>query len=367
MSTAAQLDSLSRQQLVDRARSLGVERPERMTRIELRDEILRRSLAPEQADDARGLFGIARSMIASVVEGGLQLPDAARVIRGKGTLEVPINSQTPVATVTLAEIYAAQGHQARAERMIEEVLSQEPGHQEALRVQEAFRGTDAATKTTDQIKIPETPLEATEAASADAAPSAPAPAPASSLALPLAAEDKGAAAVAPEPANLVETIGEEIQTGEPPAVDQGSAPADSPPAIVEPELVALQGPDELLLYFEMPTSELLRWQTEQQGELVVKVASVVPGGRAPQVTERIESLAQVMDREESRVSGSLTVHPLVAGATTRAALGWARGEAFAPLAVAHSLETCGADPRRRSLAERAAHAFAREPGSLPAA
>src|SRR5690606_6261102 len=129
------LDEKSRHELVEEARKLGVERPERMTRVELRDEIVRRSVPEERQAEARGLFGVARSMLASVVDKGLNLPDAAKVIRGGSSFEVPVTSQTPVATVTLAEIYAAQGHKARALRILEDVLAQEPGHEEALRVQ----------------------------------------------------------------------------------------------------------------------------------------------------------------------------------------------------------------------------------------
>src|SRR6478736_4428313 len=117
MVNASALDLLSRSELIERAREMGVERPERMTRAELRDEILRLSAPRGKEDEARGLFGVARSMLASVVEAGLHMPDAAAVIRGES--DIRVKTQPPVATVTLAEIYAAQGHRQRALRMLE--------------------------------------------------------------------------------------------------------------------------------------------------------------------------------------------------------------------------------------------------------
>ncbi|HEY0465081.1 MAG TPA: hypothetical protein VGC79_12765, partial [Polyangiaceae bacterium] len=112
------LERLSREQLILKARVLGVERPELMTRVEMRDEIVRRS-EPDIAQQkrARGFLGVARDLVASVVEAGLNLPDAAALIRGDSNREAHWKGPPPVATVTLAEIYAAQGHLDRALRM----------------------------------------------------------------------------------------------------------------------------------------------------------------------------------------------------------------------------------------------------------
>src|SRR5690606_26473589 len=78
----AALASWTRAQLVEKARELGVERPERMTRLELRDEIQRLG-RPRGGEEPKGLFGTARSMLASMVEAGLNMPEAAAVIRGE--------------------------------------------------------------------------------------------------------------------------------------------------------------------------------------------------------------------------------------------------------------------------------------------
>jgi len=125
------LERLSREQLILKARVLGVERPELMTRVEMRDEIVRRS-EPDLAQQkrARGFLGVARDLVASVVEAGLNLPDAAALIRGDNR-ENHWKGPPPVATVTLAEIYASQGHLERALRMLDEVLAKEPDHDPA--------------------------------------------------------------------------------------------------------------------------------------------------------------------------------------------------------------------------------------------
>ena len=62
------LERLSREQLILKARVLGVERPELMTRVEMRDEIVRRS-EPDIAQQkrARGFLGVARDLVASPV------------------------------------------------------------------------------------------------------------------------------------------------------------------------------------------------------------------------------------------------------------------------------------------------------------
>src|SRR5690606_5587010 len=130
------LDRLSRDELIERARSHGVLKPEVMTRVELRDEILR--LTEQDVDrrrQARGWLGIARDLVASIVDQGLHLPEAAALIRGDVRM-TQVRMPAPVATVTLAEIYAAQGHVDRALRMLDEVLAKEPEHEAARHLKE---------------------------------------------------------------------------------------------------------------------------------------------------------------------------------------------------------------------------------------
>ncbi|MEZ4224390.1 MAG: hypothetical protein R3B13_25805 [Polyangiaceae bacterium] len=124
------LEKLSRNELIARASSIGVPRAEVMTRMELVDEIVRRSITDEhQRRRARGWLGVARDLVASLIDQGLNMGDTADLVRGGGVRTTPLRHQPPVATVTLAEIYASQGHTKRALTMLDEVLVKEPDHQ----------------------------------------------------------------------------------------------------------------------------------------------------------------------------------------------------------------------------------------------
>lgn len=125
----AALDEMDRDELIAEALKFAVPRPEVMTRVELTDEILRLSTPnPVERKRVRGWFGVARELVASVIEQGLHLPDAAALVRGDVRFEPLRPSHGPVATVTLAGIYAAQGHVARALGMLDDVLKVEPDH-----------------------------------------------------------------------------------------------------------------------------------------------------------------------------------------------------------------------------------------------
>jgi hypothetical protein len=126
------LQRMSRDELIAEARRCGALHPELMTRVELADEILR--LSEDESPGvaaARGFFGAARDLLARVVERKLNLPQAAALIRGIPTPYLRSRAPAPVATVTLAEIYAAQGHPGRALSMLDEVLQREPDHEAA--------------------------------------------------------------------------------------------------------------------------------------------------------------------------------------------------------------------------------------------
>jgi hypothetical protein len=163
---------MSRDELVAKARSLGVERPELMTRVELGDEIVRRTQSdPVAQQRARGWLGVARDLVASVVSTGLSMPDAAALIRGdRSALE--FKGPSPVATVTLAEIYATQGHIDRALNMLDEVLAREPEHAAAHALRERLRTDPRARRAEGSgARSPESdrePLVAEAPASADA-------------------------------------------------------------------------------------------------------------------------------------------------------------------------------------------------------
>lgn len=313
----AELDALSRPALLDQARRLGVERPERLTRVELRDEIIRRQ-APEGDLDARGLFGVARSMLASVVEAGLKMPDAARAIRGEASMDFPTVTRSPVATVTLAEIYAAQGHPGRARRMLEEVLKDEPDHDEALRVLEGLSssGGEARAKSEEMSTL------AVSAASREPEP----------LTEGEAAEH---AALASDP-RYVETTGETLESGPlPPVAPVDAAPVEAAPREHEPSepvLFVAGTSGALRLYFELPRASLESCGVDpSHGHAAVRLVGFEPRGDRPErrdVTRPVEG-----------TRGRLEVTDFADSAVVRAALGWVTGEDFLPFTVARALST----------------------------
>ena len=143
-----ELQPLDRRQLIVRARRLGVERPEVMTRVELRDEIVRRSVHDgTKRRRERGWLGVARDLVAGLIEQGLHMPDAAHVLRAGGTDKDVLRSSAPVATVTLAEIYATQGHYRRALAMLDDVVEKEPDHAAALELRERLRKESNTSQT----------------------------------------------------------------------------------------------------------------------------------------------------------------------------------------------------------------------------
>jgi len=134
------LERLTREQLVAQAEQLGIPRPRVLTQPELVDEIIGRTTKNDrERAKARGWLGRARDLLASVVERGLHLPEAARVLRPpkKEGEDWPV-PPPPLPTVTLAEIYAAQGHLERAIAVLDEVIAREPDHREARAMRERF-------------------------------------------------------------------------------------------------------------------------------------------------------------------------------------------------------------------------------------
>ncbi len=126
--TRSDLESLDRETLITKAEAAGVTRARVLTRPELVDEIIvRQNRDPETTRRMRGLLGIARDLLARLVERGLNLPDAADRLRSAPP--PPVKRAGPaVPTVTLAEIYATQGHTKKAIDTLEEVLAHEPDH-----------------------------------------------------------------------------------------------------------------------------------------------------------------------------------------------------------------------------------------------
>jgi hypothetical protein len=130
--TRAELIQLDRETLLVRAEQLGVPSVRTLTRPELVDEILLRTAEdPQSVRLARGFFGLARDLLARVVQRGLHLPDAVERIRGVAPPPPPRQAGPAIPTITLAEIYAAQGHIARAVATLRALIELDPGNDAA--------------------------------------------------------------------------------------------------------------------------------------------------------------------------------------------------------------------------------------------
>lgn len=164
--TRAQLEALDRDGLVARATELGVERPEVLTRPELIDEIVVHSVSDVQERAAsRGLLGRARDLVARVMEKGLHMPEAANRLL---TLAPPSSGwrkgPPPLATVALAEIYVAQGHQKRALDVLGVVLEREPEHTYARQFRDKLiaQGSTLLEQTSAAISAPQEDVDQVE-------------------------------------------------------------------------------------------------------------------------------------------------------------------------------------------------------------
>jgi hypothetical protein len=287
----ADLESLDRSALIARAEEAGVSRARILTRPELVDELLLRSFGDEPSRRrARGLFGVARDLIARVVERGLHLPDAAERIR---TLEIPAppRQSAPAAlpTVTLAEIYAAQGHRERAIETLESVLVREPDHSAAQALLEQLRDEAFAVP---QPRLPPEPEDTI-----------------------LPAPD--------EPRDL----GVEAQR---PSYE----PPEEPPASVDfDECIAIPvDATSLYVYWAARRRTLDQLQERHaHGGPVLRLLVIAPEWDGPRRSIRDQSI--------DASKGEVIVRELPAACVVRAAIGWRSAETFESIAHSPALET----------------------------
>jgi len=291
----ASLQKLSRDELIERAGALGTPRPELLTRVELCDEILRRSeLGEAERQQARGWFGVARDLVASVVEQGLNLPDAAELIRGKTIVVDRISP--PIATVTLAEIYASQGHVERALQLLDEVLDKEPEHEAARAVRERLQRAREAVSTESSAE----PASATSS--------------------------NGDSANAP-------TVSEPVGGG-----SQGPPTTEAQPAVVAPKeaspdvpvpdhLFVLRTPDgHLWCHWELAPGSLANLGSLPRGRLVLRLVRVRPDRPRPSQWD------ETVDIQDAR--GPIDLGHANADEECRVAVGWRTESDFLPLCVA---------------------------------
>jgi hypothetical protein len=338
------LNLMTRDELIAYARRTGMDRPEGMTRAELQDEIVRRTeFDAERRRLARGWFGVARDLVASLIEQGLHLPDAAKLIRGDTTFRTRV--QAPIATVALAEIYAAQGHAERALRLLEQVLAKEPDHPAARRLHARLsqpvappppsaadpEAADGAATVLAETTPPPSPAEAEDAELAQAVVADTVPPPATG-------EVEGAeSAVAPPPAADVAgaeaAVAVVADTTPPPAPGEGPA-EEAPDAAGEPACdaaLSVAGRERShYVYWELTraTSERAR-RLSPVGHPALKIVFFTPSRDGAHRSERVVSVRSS--------AGSITLESPTPNAVACAALGWQSPGEFLPLVVATPL------------------------------
>ena len=287
--TRAELDGLDRDALIARAERAGVSRARILTRPELVDELLVRSAVAgdKRVARARGFFGRARDLLARVIEQGLHLPDAADRVRTFATA-LPTPTRTTAAavpTVTLAEIYAAQGHRERALDTLRHVLEREPEHAAASSLLRQLEDASYAAPS------PALPPETDDAANANAD---------------AAADDDDDAPHAPEP------------------------PVASHESIDECVAIPLDR-ETLFVRWEAREATVASMRAARaHGRLAVRVLAIRPTWDGPE--------SSVRDVDVQAPLGDAFVTDLPIGSVVRAALGWRDGDAFVPIAHSPALE-----------------------------
>ena len=311
--TRAELERLDRDALIARAEAAGVTRARVLTRPELVDELLLRSTPdPVARRRARGFFGVARDLLARVVERGLNLPDAAETIRTLGGPPSMSQRSAPAAlpTVTLAEIYAAQGHRDRAIETLEGVLSREPDHGVARSLvtqlrDESYPVPEPRLPPEDEEPVVVAPVGGDDEDELSRAMTIP---------VPPAARAKEPPEPSPEPSHMLDD-------------------APLPPRYDVDECVAIPvDPRTLYVYWETRESTVAQLRAAQPaGTMALRLLVVVPTWEGPR--------SSVRDQEVGVELGDTFARDLPPGCVVRAAVGWKSADGFTPIAHSPALET----------------------------
>jgi hypothetical protein len=246
--------------------------------------------------------------------------------------------------VTLAEIYAAQGHVDRALAMLEEVIASEPEHEAAGRLRERLLGDrGSARRATPRVApLPDLPASLEVPENLDAAKfedslesqSEPEPTPLAEMGE-AALEAAWSDADEPELSAIPEP---ELRLAPEPAVEPETAPE---PALVSEQSEALPptrpeplAPVLVLLRAEGNADPCVCWDlgAEPPAEVPLRVICIAFASASVGV-ERSEITFPVTERRGRAVLES--VPPL---AVVRAALGLEEESGFLPLAIASELE-----------------------------
>jgi hypothetical protein len=308
----AELERLDRDTLIARAEGAGVSRANILTRPELVDELLVRSAqkGDPRVARARGFFGRARDLLARVIERGLHLPDAVERLRRAGSIPPPPSrAATPaVPTVTLAEIYAAQGHNARAVETLKRLLDHEPEHAAARSLLSRLSSDHPVVAATlESDPHPGIASEATGELE------------------PVATEG----ATPPQAERAVPPPSEE-EPGEP----FGFLDDDPLPRFYGvDECVAIPiDPTTLFAYWEIRETTLAYLRRDRADGVVALRAFIITAD-----WDGPRSFTRDIDVDEPL--GEWVIRDLPAGAVVRVAVGWRTGDVFLPVGHSPALET----------------------------
>ncbi len=308
--------SIPRHELIAAALELGIQRPESLTEAQLMTEIRRvsegtRAVAPEFPTGG-GWLGVARHLVTSVVEQGLNLPSAARAIRDSVRPRSTPAQRPPLPTVTLAQIYISQGHDARAITTLREVLRRDPVHPKAQRLlSELLAKDESDTSAATAAQPPEFP------ASQDMPP-------APEHARPAAEGDAGLSGDEAAPPPVSDVAPRESST---PNGSQGSPAATT---------AAEEEQDDGLLVFRQSEGAAVYWELGRRGlaarrrgaRLEMRIVTFTPDARGALAEEQCQPIGDV--------SGCFRVQ-CHERAVVRAALGIQQDERWFVLRVASGL------------------------------
>jgi hypothetical protein len=312
----AELERLDRDTLIARAEGAGVSRANILTRPELVDELLLRSAkkGDPQVARARGFFGRARDLLSRVIERGLHLPDAVERLRRAGSIPPPPSrASTPaVPTVTLAEIYAAQGHNARAVETLKRLLDHEPEHAAARSLLTRLSSDNGSN----------------DAASATLRPGEPQAEPESPSAAPMEAGP-----IASDPPTST-TSAEPPLSGVEPQEPFGFLDDDPLPRFYcVDECVAIPiDPTTIFAYWEIREATLAHLRRQRsKGVVALRAFIIMADWDGPRSFTR--------DIDVGEPIGEWVIRDLPAGAVVRVAMGWRTGDVFLPVGHSPALET----------------------------
>ena len=338
----AELRKWSHEALIARATALGVSNKdaEGLTQAELIDEIVRR-MSAQGRKRKRGWFGKARDLVAQVIDRGLHLPEAAKLFRTSPAPDAIPNPPAPLPTITLAEIYAAQGYFARAVKVLDEVIKRQPANEDARKLRGRY--VEQLTPTQRSKLQPAPPDNPTEAKTKDVTAAATAAEGQSTAA---ASDDETTVDLrhpaAPEPTSpepsSPEPTSPEPTSPEPSTESDGKRPASAPSdeldtTVLRDELVVLAtDPYTAYAYWELrPVRYARMLHQDPNGNLVLRVLSVKPSPRG-------ETFSEVQDLPLDQLVGDTFIHGLAPGAELRLCVAWKSDEAFTPLIVAAELQ-----------------------------